>query len=139
MNKRIEISVDLIDKTKFESALKTGMSDTGIQDLFEVNLKKVYKWVKLSYKTKNPLVQMKKIRAQGELEFRQSQLLLAKKDRAVSIWIDKTWYGRTDEVESEVVVNDIEDLNPLLELLKDDPKKPGEPNKEGEQDVKPND
>lgn len=138
MNKPIEVSIDLIDKAKFENALKTGMSDTGIQDLFSVNLKKVYKWVKLVYKTKNPLVLIKKIRAQGEYEFRQNQLALAKKDRAVSIWIDKTWYGRTDEVENETVISDTEDLNPLLRLLKDDPK-PAEPKKEGEQDVKSND
>ena len=131
MGKHIEITLDLIDKAKFESALKTGMSDTSIQDLFELNLKQVYKWVKLAYKTKNPLVQIKKIRAQGELEFRTHQLALAKKDRAVSIWIDKTWYGRSDITETVEDGSTIEDLNPLLELLKDDPK---EPVKEGNPD-----
>lgn len=134
MGKHIEITIDLIDKADFESALETGMSDIGIQDLFELNLKQIYKWVKMAYKTKNPLVQIKKIRAQGELKFRQSQLALAKKDRAVSIWIDKTWYGRNDIVETVDESSTIEDLNPLLQLLKDDPKQPSEPKEEGKQD-----
>lgn len=119
---RVKVTADIINKQKFEKALKAGMSDEQIINLFAINSGILYKWVKLVYETKHPLVVIKKIRAEGELAFRVSQLQLAKKNPAVSIWVDKTFYGSNDVSESDNTnVNDIEDLNPLLELLKEHP------------------
>ena len=128
--KRIKVTEDLINKDKFEAALKVGMNDEGILNLFCINLAALYKWVKMVYKTHHPVVQIKKIRAEGELAFRANQFKLAQKNPALSIWIDKTWYGRKDESEDDIPMNDTEDLNPLLELLREDPadQKKEEPN-----------
>lgn len=118
---RVKVTADIINKEKFEVALKAGMSEEQIINLFSINSGILYKWVKLVYETKHPLVVIKKIRAEGELAFRVSQLQLAKKNPAVSIWVDKTLYGRSDVTDTPDEVDDIEDLNPLLELLKENP------------------
>lgn len=119
---KLKYDANLIDKGTFDAAVKVGMTTEQIINLFAVNSSILWKWIKETYNVKKPLVQLEKMRAEGELAFRVEQFKLAKKNPAVSIWVDKTWYGRSDEKKEEADVGSIEDLTPLSELLKIDEK-----------------
>ena len=117
MSKRV--TEELIDKKKFEKYVKLGLSDEELQQFFMVNSGQFYQWVKVTYKTKKPLVLIKKMRVQGKIDFLTSQKTLAKKEPAVSIWVGKNYYAQTDKIEIEQQ-KDYEDLNPLVKLLQGD-------------------
>lgn len=116
----VKLSTKGIDKDKFELAIKVGMTNQQIIELFAINNGTLMRFIKETYHVKKPLVALKKLRAEGELAFRASQFQLAKKDKTISIWIDKTVYGRTDEITQDTA-GTIEDLTPLSELLKINP------------------
>ena len=119
---KTKYDINSIDKKEFELAVQVGMTNEQIIDLFAINGATLMRFIKETYNVKKPLVMLKKLRAKGELAFRSSQFALAKKNPAVSIWIDKTLYGRTDELSQDEEVGAIEDLTPLSELLKIDEK-----------------
>lgn len=114
------VKEDLIDIKQFEQMVKMQMTDEELQEFFGVNSGQLYKWVKKVYKVKSPLVQIKKLRAQGKRVFLAMQWKLAEKNPAVAIWLGKNYFGQTDESESSSKA-EIEDLTPLAELLRPSP------------------
>ena len=116
---KTKITPDAIDKKKFETLVKLGLSNEELIEFFMINSSQLWSWIKQVYETRKPFVVLKKIRVEGKIEFLSSQRLLAMKDHVVSIWVGKNYYNQKDGKE-EVEANDIEDLTPLVKLLKDD-------------------
>ena len=115
-----KITPDLIDKSKFETLVRLGLSDEELYTFFMVSSGALYGWIKKVYETRSPLVLLKKMRVEGKIDFMVKQRKLAERNPAISIWIGKNYYEQTDGKEEESERNDFEDLNPLVELLKDD-------------------
>lgn len=113
-----KVTADLIEKTKFESVVRLGLTHEELIEFFMINSGQLWQWIKLVYNTKSPLVMLKKIRMEGKVEFLSKQRRLAEKNPSMSIWFGKNYYDQRDEIESSQSV-DYEDLNPLVELLKD--------------------
>ena len=59
------------------------------------------------------------MRVEGKIDFLAKQRKLAERNPAMAIWFGKNYYDQTDSKE-EAEANDFEDLNPLIQLLKDD-------------------
>lgn len=116
---KTKITVDSINKHDFEKLVRLGLSNEELIEFFMINSSQLWSWIKQAYETRKPLVILKKIRVQGKIDFLNSQRLLAMKDHVVSIWVGKNYYNQTDQKEEEKQA-DYEDLNPLLELLKED-------------------
>lgn len=114
------VTPDIIDKTKFETLVRLGLSDEELYTFFMVSSGKLYQWIKVTYETRTPLVLLKKMRVEGKIDFMVKQRKLAERNPAISIWIGKNYYEQNDGKEESESANDFEDLNPLVELLKDD-------------------
>lgn len=114
-----KVTLDLIDKTKFESLVRLGLTDEELIQFFMINSGQLYSWVKMSYNTNSPLVMIKKLRVEGKVDFMLKQRKLAEKNPAISIWLGKNYFNQNDEKEADTSA-DFEDLNPLINLLKDD-------------------
>ena len=114
-----KVTPDLIDKAEFEKIVFLGIDYNEIMDYFMVNSAQFWAWVRKAYDTKSPLVVIKKLRVQGKIDFMAKQRKLAEKNPAATIWFGKNYYNQTDE-KFEETGNDYEDLNPLIQLLKDD-------------------
>lgn len=114
-----KVTKDLIDKAKFESIVRLGLSDEELMQFFMVSSGQLYGWVKLVYDTRSPMVLLKKIRVEGKIDFMAKQRKLAEKNPAISIWLGKNYYNQAEEKETDKT-DDFEDLNPLINLLKDD-------------------
>ena len=113
------VTTDLIDKQKFESLVRLGLSHEELIQFFMVNSGQLWQWIKLTYNTRTPLVLLKKIRVEGKVDFLLKQRKLAEKNPSMSIWFGKNYYDQKDELQENESA-DYEDLNPLVELLKDD-------------------
>ena len=113
------VTTDLIDKQKFESLVRLGLSHEELIQFFMINSGQLWQWIKLTYNTRTPLVLLKKIRVEGKVDFLLKQRKLAEKNPSMSIWFGKNYYDQKDELQ-ENESTDYEDLNPLVELLKDD-------------------
>ena len=114
-----KITIDSIDKTKFEGVVHLGLSTEEICDFFTINTSQLWSWIKQAYDTRSPMVTLKKIRVEGKIEFLSSQRRLAQKNPAMAIWFGKNYYDQTDGKE-EAEFHDFEDLSPLVELLKEE-------------------
>lgn len=121
MNKK-HITVDLIEKTKFEEMVDLGLSDQELYEFFMVNGGALMQWVKLAYNTKHPLVWLKSMRVNAKAKFLKEQRKLAQKSHIASIWYGKNYYGQKEESVVEVKEQDFEDLSPLVDMLKEEPK-----------------
>lgn len=115
-----KITPDLIDKNKFETLVRLGLSDEELYTFFMVSSGALYGWIKKAYETRSPLVLLKKMRVEGKIDFMVKQRKLAERNPAISIWLGKNYYEQSDGKEESETVNDFEDLNPLAQLLKDD-------------------
>jgi len=114
-----KITLESIDKDKFEATVHLGLSTEEICDFFMINTSQLWSWIKQAYNTRSPMVTLKKIRVEGKMEFLASQRRLAQKNPAMAIWFGKNYYDQTDGKE-EAEFHDFEDLSPLVELLKED-------------------
>ena len=114
-----KVTADLIDKAKFESLVHLGLSTEELYTFFMVSSGALMQWIKIVYATKSPLVLLKKMRVEGKVDFLVKQRKLAERNPAMAIWFGKNYYDQTDSKE-EAEANDYEDLNPLVELLKED-------------------
>ena len=114
-----KVTPELIDKQKFESIVRLGLSTEELIEFFMVNSGQLWQWIKVTYDTRSPLVLLKKMRVEGKIDFLAKQRKLAEKNPAMSIWFGKNYYEQSDEKESNTEA-DYEDLNPLINLLKDD-------------------
>ena len=110
---------ETIDKAKFESLVHLGLSTEELIQFFMVNSSQLWSWIKQVYNTRTPLVVLKKMRVEGKIDFLAKQRKLAERNPAMAIWFGKNYYDQTDSKE-EAEANDFEDLNPLVELLKED-------------------
>ena len=111
-------SINDIDKDKFEKLVSLGLSDEEIANFFKITTGKLWKWVKIAYKTNKPMVELKSLRASAKAMFLAEQRSLARKSHILSIWIGKNIFDQSDSKREEVRENDIEDLTPLADLLK---------------------
>lgn len=114
-----KVTPELIDKQKFEVIVRLGLSNEELIEFFMINSGQLWQWIKVTYNTRSPLLVLKKMRAEGKVEFMLKQRKLAERNPAISIWIGKNYYGQIDEKENDKTA-DFEDLNPLIDLLKDD-------------------
>lgn len=88
--------------------------DTGIP----ANADTLSRWCKRTYgmnfqefKKQNELMPLK-------IQLRKNQLELSKKSAAMAIFLGKNYLGQSDKIEQ--VVTNVEDLSPLVEMLKID-------------------
>ena len=114
-----KVTPETIDKAKFESLVHLGLSTEELIQFFMVNSSQLWSWIKQVYNTRTPLVVLKKMRVEGKIDFLAKQRKLAERNPAMAIWFGKNYYDQTDSKE-EAEANDFEDLNPLIQLLKDD-------------------
>lgn len=121
MNKK-NITVDFIDKQKFETLVHLGLTDMELYEFFMCSCGAMMTWIKITYNVKSPYVALKKMRVEGKIDFMMKQRKLAEKNPAVSIWLGKNLYEQTDGKEEQEKEQDFEDLSPLADLLKDEPK-----------------
>ena len=113
------VTPDLIDKQKFESLVRLGLTPEELYTFFMCSYGALMQWIKVVYNTREPYCFYKKMRVEGKIDFLSKQRKLAEKNPAMSIWFGKNYYDQTDEKVEDVSV-DYEDLNPLIQLLKDD-------------------
>lgn len=114
-----KVTEELIDKAKFESLVHLGLTTEELYTFFMVSNGALMQWIKLVYKTRSPLVLLKKMRVEGKVDFLVKQRKLAERNPSMSIWFGKNYYDQKDSKE-EAEAHDFEDLNPLVELLKED-------------------
>ena len=114
-----KVTLDLINKDKFESLVRLGLSNEELYSFFMVSCGAMMSWVKMAYQTREPWCLLKKMRVEGKIDFLSKQRKLAEKNPAMSIWFGKNYYEQTDEKVDDTTA-DFEDLNPLIQLLKDD-------------------
>lgn len=114
-----KVTPELIDKAKFESLVHLGLTTEELYTFFMVSNGALMQWIKLVYETRSPLVLLKKMRVEGKVDFLVKQRKLAERNPSMSIWFGKNYYDQKDSKE-EAEAHDFEDLNPLVELLKED-------------------
>ena len=113
------VTPELIDKQKFESLVRLGLSNEELYTFFMCSGGALMQWIKVSYSTKQPWCLLKKMRVEGKIDFLLKQRKLAEKNPAMAIWFGKNYYEQSDE-KVEETATDYEDLNPLITLLKED-------------------
>ena len=114
-----KVTEELIDKAKFESLVHLGLTTEELYTFFMVSNGALMQWIKLVYKTRSPLVLLKKMRVEGKVDFLVKQRKLAERNPSMAIWFGKNYYDQKDGKE-EAEANDFEDLTPLVKLLKED-------------------
>ena len=77
-----KITPDLIDKSKFETLVRLGLSDEELYTFFMVSSGALYGWIKKVYETRSPLVLLKKMRVEGKIDFMVKQRKLAERNPA---------------------------------------------------------
>lgn len=104
-----------IDKKFFETLCGLQCTLEEIAGAFDCSPDTIERWCKRTYK-ENFAETFKKHSAKGKMSLRRTQFKLAEKSAAMAIFLGKNYLGQTDKIEQ--VVTNIEDLSPLVEILK---------------------
>ena len=106
-----------IDKKTFENLCKLQCTKEEIASVFECCDDTINNWCKSEYGEVFSVI-YKRFGGMGKMSLRRLQFKLAKKSASMAIFLGKQYLGQTDKVEQ--TFNEIENLAPLAELLKDD-------------------
>ena len=106
-----------IDKIEFEKLCGLQCTKEEMCGWFGITDKTLESWCKRTYKKGFSEIFSEK-RGKGKISLRRTQFKLAEKSPAMAIFLGKNYLGQTDKIEQ--VVTNIEDLSPLVEMLKID-------------------
>jgi len=104
-----------IDQNLFKKLCGIFCTLEEIAGMFDCSEDTIERWCKRTYGETFAEV-YKKESAQGKISLRRSQFRLAEKSAAMAIFLGKNYLGQTDRTEQ--IVSNVEDLQPLSEMLK---------------------
>lgn len=106
-----------INKDQFEKLCYIQCTESEICEFFDVTDKTLNAWCKRTYDGQGFSEIYAKKRSIGKISLRRYQFQMAEKNAAMAMFLGKQYLGQRDNYVAEVQF-DVEDLNPLAELLK---------------------
>lgn len=104
----------MIEKETFEEICKVQGTIEEICSYLGTNEYNLFKWIRLTYRSKRPQEIIEKFRDAGKLDLRKIQFVQASKNPVMAIWLGKQYLGQKDIIEN----NNVENI-----VFKDDVKK----------------
>ena len=106
-----------IDKTQFEKLCGIHCTKEEVAGFFDCSEDTIERWCKRTYEATFAVV-YKKYCVIGNVSLRRMQFKLAEKSVPMAIFLGKNYLGQTDHFEQ--TVHEVEDLSPLVSLLKEE-------------------
>lgn len=106
-----------IDEDAFKKLCGLQCTLVEIASFFQCSEDTIERWCKRELKL-NFAEAFKKYSASGKISLRRWQFKMAEHNCAMAIFLGKNWLGQTDKIEQ--TITEVEDLTPLVEMLKDD-------------------
>ena len=106
-----------IDEDNFKKLCTLQCTESEIASFFNCDEDTICNWCKRTYGLTFSDA-FKRFSASGKVALRRIQFRHAEKNAAMAMFLGKNWLGQTDKVEQTIM--EVEDLSPLVDLLKDE-------------------